>query len=675
MTPSSSSAAAAAEHFRLHVLATVAHLVQEAAHSYDSLEALTVEIPFLRDYLEELEGGPDQLDLPRWREAIARLEEATPAHLPLRALREACGLDRIALGVLVTTGLIEEDARFGLLFEPFQRGSGAPRPTAGLLNAWWRLPDDRGEVRGAIRRLRELGLVEVVNPDAPRLDWALQVHGFVWDALRGETAAQPIPGVTFRPHDALAGIGALILPDAVATVFPRLAALLRDRGGPALIVRGATHAGRGTLALALAESLGLGVVEVAAQVKLDDVRWSQLGAVATMLDALLLVRAEAAAGEQLELRRSAALARPLAVIAQPSIGVTVSGGAGAFTVELPLPDLAERAAHWSRAAPASQAAAPLLAERFRIGRGQIHRAAAIARARAELDGRPELCLEDARVAVRSLGASSLETLAPRVLGGERWDRFVVAPDTLEELRVLERRCRHRERLKTPGARAEAGVRALFKGPSGTGKTMAARVLAAALEKDLYRVDLAAAVSKYIGETEKNLGRIFALGEELDAMLLFDEGDALFGARTAVQSSNDRYANLETNYLLQRIETFDGILIITTNAADAIDGAFQRRLDVVVDFRPPEDSERWLLWQVHLPAEHAVPPSLLRELAARCTLTGAQVRNVMLHAQLLAIDDDRPFDGAHVEAAVLREYRKMGAICPLRRTAAAAGVRS
>ena len=151
-----------------------------------------------------------------------------------------------------------------------------------------------------------------------------------------------------------------------------------------------------------------------------------------------------------------------------------------------------------------------------------------------------------------------------------------------------------------------GVRALFSGPSGTGKTLAARLLASALQMDLYRLDLSAVVNKYIGETEKNLNQIFARAEELDVILLLDEGDALLTQRTEVSNANDRYANLETNYLLQRLKSFEGILIVTTNAGDRIDSAFQRRMDVVISFPPPDATERWVIWQLHLPVTHTRP---------------------------------------------------------------------
>jgi SpoVK/Ycf46/Vps4 family AAA+-type ATPase len=240
----------------------------------------------------------------------------------------------------------------------------------------------------------------------------------------------------------------------------------------------------------------------------------------------------------------------------------------------------------------------------------------------------------------------------------------VAPaESARELALLESRCRHREALAE--AAGSAGVRVLFTGPSGTGKTLAARRLAAALDKDVYSVDVATVVDKYLGETEKRLDAALSRAEELDVVLLFDEGDALFSTRTDVRTANDRYANLETNFLLQRLETFEGILVVTTNAGERIDAAFRRRIDVVVDFKAPDAAERWEIWRSHLPGGHGVTDAFVDELAARCALTGGQIRNATLHAALLALDDGGFVDELHVEEAVRREYRKAGAVCPLR----------
>src|SRR5207244_385737 len=161
-------------------------------------------------------------------------------------------------------------------------------------------------------------------------------------------------------------------------------------------------------------------------------------------------------------------------------------------------------------------------------------------------------------------------------------------------------------------------------PSGTGKTMAARILASSLQMDLYRLDLASVVNKYLGETEKSLHQLFSRAEELDVVLLIDEGDALLTNRTAVQNSNDRYANLETNFLLQRLESFEGVLLITTNAVQRIDSAFQRRMDVIVEFRIPDPHERWTIWQLHLPPDHAVDYNWLQDAAVRCATSGGQI---------------------------------------------------
>jgi SpoVK/Ycf46/Vps4 family AAA+-type ATPase len=305
--------------------------------------------------------------------------------------------------------------------------------------------------------------------------------------------------------------------------------------------------------------------------------------------------------------------------------------------------------------------------------GGIHRVAALARSYARLDDRGQVTAGDVRTASRSLHRE-LETLATFLPAAGGWESISAEPETLDELRKLEVRCRHREAIHhhvgpALGRQLNCGVRALFAGPSGTGKTMAAKLLAASLEMDLYRLDLASVVNKYIGETEKSLHQLFSRAEELDVVLLIDEGDALLTQRTAVQSSNDRYANLETNFLLQRLESFEGVLVVTTNAADRIDSAFERRMDVVVEFRMPGTQERWLIWQLHLPPDHRVAWAWLQEAAARCALSGGQIRNAVLHASLLALDAGRPVGTEHVELALQREYRKAGAVCPLPRAGA------
>ena len=252
-----------------------------------------------------------------------------------------------------------------------------------------------------------------------------------------------------------------------------------------------------------------------------------------------------------------------------------------------------------------------------------------------------------------------------------WNDLVLNESTTQELLELECRCRQREKLLVNLGSAfinsiNCGVRALFNGPSGTGKTLAAKILAAVLQTDVYRVDLASVVNKYIGETEKNLSQLLARAEELDVILLIDEGDALMTNRTDVKSANDRYANLETNYLLQRLETYQGIVIVTTNAGNRIDAAFQRRFDVIIDFQPPGAVERLTIWERHLPSRHQITASCLQENAQHCALSGGQIRNAALYASLLALDGGRDgeINDADLETAVQREYRKAGASYPI-----------
>jgi len=217
----------------------------------------------------------------------------------------------------------------------------------------------------------------------------------------------------------------------------------------------------------------------------------------------------------------------------------------------------------------------------------------------------------------------------------------------------------------PAARTRyhPGVRALFVGPSGTGKTLAASWLATRLAVPLYRVDLAAVTSKYIGETEKHLAQLIARAEHAEIALLFDEADSLFGKRTDVKDSNDRFANAQTNYLVQRIETFDGIAILTSNSRARFDSAFARRLDAIIDFPAPGPEERRALWLAHLGAAHTLVAGEINQLAATADLPGGHIRNAVFAAATAAITEGRTIGYADVVRGVAAEYRKLGRQAP------------
>ena len=679
-TPFSDLARSPAQHFRLHFFAAVCRVTDQIAASFESFSETLRELPFLIGYHDELAAlGVDMetegRDPAWWQAAILKWEEEATVHLPLRALRESTGLGLDEVTLLAGIGLAEEDARFGTLFERAGGAAATHRITTGLLNAWWRGAIDSGEVRGAIRRLRDLCLIQVVNPEAPRIEWALQANPLFWDLLRGDTPSRLQPWLRFRPAAELFELPRLLIPDPLRETLARVPALVTSGEVEALLLRGPHGNGRRTIAGAIARALGHGLLEVVPPAKNEEEKWRTIGPLATILNAIPALVIEAGPGETVEIPPIEGYQGPLFLIAGAQGGVVGQGPLRLVTAQVEMPDRAARREHWRRGLSA-HACRDLdeIAARFRMTSGHIFRAAQLSPAHAALAGRNEVTIEDARKAHQALNRQALETLAARMDESGDWSRLAVAPETLRELQILESRCRHREALGGSETRASgagnAGVRALFMGPSGTGKTLGARLLAAALQMDLYRVDLAAVINKYIGETEKNLSRIFALAEELDVALLLDEGDALLTQRTTVQTSNDRYANLETDYLLQRIESFQGVLIVTTNAVDHIDTAFQRRMDVVVDFRAPEAAERWAIWQLHLPPAHGVDWSFLREVAGRCQLSGGQIKNAMQHAQLLALDDGGVIRTDHLEAAVLREYKKAGAVCPLRRMQAA-----
>lgn len=570
---------------------------------------------------------------------FAGVDPALPAWPPLDRLREAAGLDPSATTVLLALALVEEDARFGVLYEALQASPGQPRPTLGLVQRLW--PGSRP----AVRQLLDAALARVTNPDAPRADQALEVPAALWEALadgRGPAWAH------HRTEASALPLAALVLD---ADTARRAAAV--PKGDVTVVVRGARHNGRGTLLAGLARAAGRGTLEV--QLPLDEARLALVGPLATTLDAMPVFRVDPAPGERVVLPWPAGFRGAVGVVMPRHGGLDGAIARRTVALRRDLPDVDDRARLWAR--HGEPAAARDLAARLRLPSGAIDRAARVA-GRLELDA--------IREATRSLHREALDQLATPLAPVTDPEDLVLAGDAERELRDLVRRCRHRERLPHavgPALRAlTPGVRALLAGPSGTGKTLAARVLAGQLGLDLYRLDLSAVVNKYIGETEKNLERVFAHAEELDVMLLLDEGDALLSRRTAVSSATDRYANLETNFLLQRLESFLGVVVVTTNAPESIDPAFTRRMDVVIELPPPEPAERARIWARHLPA-HDVPAAVIEDLAEVCRLTGGQIRNAAVYACLLALDEGRRPLESDLRRAVLREYRKMGAPAP------------
>lgn len=253
----------------------------------------------------------------------------------------------------------------------------------------------------------------------------------------------------------------------------------------------------------------------------------------------------------------------------------------------------------------------------------------------------------------------------RLRPGGRWDELVLPARAIGLLKSISAYLRHRDLvLSSWGYEAaiagEQGIKVLFFGDSGTGKTMAARVLARELGLELYRIDLAAIVSKYIGETEKNLDRIFAAAQDSNAILFFDEADAVFGKRSEVSDAHDRYANIEVAYLLEKMETYTGAVILATNFRNNIDDAFLRRLDLAVEFPFPEVEQRRAIWRRLLPDAAPIAPDVdIEFLAGNFKLSGGSIRNCSLAAAFLAAEDGGPIEMRHFVRAVSFEYMKLG----------------
>ena len=341
-----------------------------------------------------------------------------------------------------------------------------------------------------------------------------------------------------------------------------------------------------------------------------------------------------------------------------------------FICEAPIPDAAQRAELWRRSlngdTPPGLDLAGTMAQ-FRLTAEQVHRAARAARMEAHAREAP-LDEDELKAGARAQNAAGLERLARRIQPAVGFTDLVLPPDAMAQLKELLTRARYREqvldvwKMGGPSARRR-GLTALFAGPSGTGKTMAAEVLAGELGLDLYTVDLATVVDKYVGETEKNLDRIFAEAERVNGVILFDEADALFGKRSEVSDAHDRYANVEVAYLLQRMELFDGIAILATNLRANLDEAFTRRLDSLVDFPEPEEEYRRRLWERSLGTTMPRASDLdLDFLAESFKLAGGGIRNIVVAAAYAAAERGQPLSMANLIRATQREYLKMGRLC-------------
>jgi SpoVK/Ycf46/Vps4 family AAA+-type ATPase len=305
-----------------------------------------------------------------------------------------------------------------------------------------------------------------------------------------------------------------------------------------------------------------------------------------------------------------------------------------------------------------------VAARFQLSMRQIEYAARLARADALGRGSAELRAAHLVRGARAASRTRLGELARRLAGRRDWNDLILPETQLAELRSISAYLRHRDLVLGDWGYGEVvasqGLKVLFAGPSGTGKTLAAQVVAGDLGVDVFRVDLATVVSKYIGETERNLDRIFAAAEGSNAILFFDEADALFGKRSEVKDAHDRYANIEVAYLLQRMESYAGAVVLATNYRRNVDEAFLRRLDFAIDFPFPEAPERAQIWRRLVPEATPLADDVDTDaLATSYELSGGSIRNCSVAAAFMAADDGGRVAMRHLVRAIAAEYRKNG----------------
>lgn len=370
---------------------------------------------------------------------------------------------------------------------------------------------------------------------------------------------------------------------------------------------------------------------------------------------------EAISGELAEFRGVAILCGERAWEPSPR------GPRGVVAVRFEIPPFASRLACWK--AQAAEARVDLeesdleaLATLYRLNADQIADAVGTASATLSVE-RSAGSAASFFHAARAQSGHALARLARRIEPAHSWGDLVLSDGAALQLHEVCQRIRHKKRVLEDWGfgrkiARSGGTSALFSGPSGTGKTTAASIVAADLHLNLYEIDLSRVVSKYIGETEQNLRKIFEAAVNSNAILLFNEADALWGKRSEVRDAHDRYANIEIAFLLQEMEQFEGIAILTTSLRQHIDDAFTRRLDFVIEFPFPDDAARRRLWEVLLPPE-APRRSIDLDLLAQLRLSGGNIKNVIYAAAFLAADEGSPIETRHLVRGVRREFQKLG----------------
>ena len=642
-------------------------------------------------------GGPDGFDerIAALADTIRERERATAetdADLRLVTLADRFGLTRRHVDVLLVALAPELDLKYETVYAYLQDDLTRKRPTVGLaLRVVGGTAGDEASQRTLLTPgspLLDGGLLRLAGTEGAVLPRPVEVDRRVVAYLLGEDPLPRSLQVIVEPLDPATAGMSLTAPGAGEAADPieRLPvpeaareglSSLRDRvdaDPPAMLhLQGPYGSGREAAAVTLAAAAGRELLALDAgglsQTRADEA-FPALVREARLREAAVLVRELPPPAHEHDAADGVGLARLVETLDDCPGPVFLAGEAAvparlvarleghrfaAATLERPSFDL--RRALWAQKDLPGDPAG--LASKFLFTAGQIEDAATTARAIAV--GEPTAA--DVREACRRQSRERLGDLARQVQPTYGWDDIVLPEREMRRLREIVAHVTHQGTVYSEWGFDErysvgTGVNVLFAGPSGTGKTMAAEVIANEAGLDLFSVDLASVVSKYIGETESNLGRVFDEAETSNAILFFDEADALFGERSEVSDAHDRYANVEVDYLLQRMEDHDGVVVLATNLEENMDDAFQRRINLTVDFPLPDRDARERIWRGVFPDDTPIG-DLDREFLADFDLAGGSIKNAALTAAFLAADDDGRVEMRHAVAALWRELQKDG----------------
>lgn len=565
-------------------------------------------------------------------------------------------LSQIEVVALVLALMVEEEPMIGRVLAHIQAPVGGSRPAMGMLEAAL-APLSHGKtaawLTGALLTGPAVasGALQLINEQAPLPEQAVKVPMGLALALRGKSFIWP-------GTQKLGVEDSVRLPLSTLESAAQQARALSRSANSILVIRSASRREARTVAAEVATQLERDPLLIFATA--NDLRG--LGATCLISGRLPVFEYDLGADEHRPVPELDAYSGPRLVLVGPDGQVKANHGSILHWSLMP-PSQQERQQLWTEYLDEPELAQTLAREHIH-STGRISELALLAEREAQLHQRSRPEMVDIRRAAWEAESGSLGNLAQPLTAEIPDEALVLSKSVNQELQQLLARCRAREHLDddlgiTVKARYQQGVRCLMVGPSGTGKTLVASWLATRLGLPLYRVDLASVVSKYIGETEKNLATLLARAEHSEIVLLFDEADSLFGKRTDIKDSNDRFANSQTNYLLQRIEFYRGIVLLTSNSRERFDSAFTRRLDKIIEFPMPTPTERRALWQTHLGSTHQLSTKQINQIAVGSDLAGGHIRNAVLTAAVEAKDAGRPIALQDVVVGLAGEYRKLG----------------